>query len=246
MFHYHWHKGRKKSSNGHSQLLPSITSASPQYPSQNVSPTDIVGHATITQGKRQSSHMVRNNTVSSIDSISIFIAKPSLVCSKSSDFLNSFENRGKYIRVIVGSLLLDYGHKTLKTHAGVNVFRRQTLESTIMFTIELDKDVVPDFQNVRVILVDKLGSVPSSDTVKMNFTNKSYKNLGGNRAEMTFTYTAHTGQLRPSLNRARSERWQSYKKAAHTPKIILGISGKNMVLGYSLIKPVLPRFKIRL
>src|ERR1700733_2387363 len=116
--------------------------------------------------------MIRDNTVSSIDSVSIFTAKPSLICSKSSDFLDSFENRGKYIRVIVGSLVLDYGHKTLKPHAGVNVLRRQSLKGTIVFTVELDEDVVPDFQNVRVILVDKLSSVPSSDMVKMNFTNK--------------------------------------------------------------------------
>lgn len=116
--------------------------------------------------------MIRNNTVSSIDSVSIFIAEPSLICSKSSDCLDSFENRGKYIRVIVGSLVLYYGHKTLKTHTSVNVFRRQSLESTIMFTVELDKNVVPDFQNVRVILVDELGGISSSDTVKMNFTDK--------------------------------------------------------------------------
>ena len=65
--------------------------------------------------------MISDNTISSIDTVRIFITKSSLIRPKSGECLDPFKDRGKHIRVIVGSFVLDDGHKTLETHAGVDV-----------------------------------------------------------------------------------------------------------------------------
>jgi len=43
------------------------------------------------------------------------------------------------------------------------------LESTVVFTAELDENIIPNFQNVGVILIDQVGSISSANAIKMDF-----------------------------------------------------------------------------
>jgi hypothetical protein len=53
-------------------------------------------------------------------------------------------------------------------------------ERPIILTVELDENVVPDFEDIWVILIDQMGSVAISNAVKMNFAVKEM-NMAGYR-----------------------------------------------------------------
>lgn len=50
------------------------------------------------------------------------------------------------------------------------MFRGKGSESTIIFSVELNENVVPDFYDKRVILVDKMCSFSTTNVIVVNFT----------------------------------------------------------------------------
>jgi hypothetical protein len=52
------------------------------------------------------------------------------------------------------------------------VLGREGAEGTILFSVELDKDIIPDFEYVRIILVDEICRVPTAYSVEMNFARR--------------------------------------------------------------------------
>jgi hypothetical protein len=114
--------------------------------------------------------MVGDNTVRSINAVSIFLAKLALVRSDTCELLYSLEDASKDIGIIVRALALNRTYDTLETHAGVNVLRRKWSERTVVFTVELHEDVVPDLDNQRIIIVHKMSGVPATNEVIVYFT----------------------------------------------------------------------------
>ena len=56
-------------------------------------------------------------------------------------------------------------------HARIDVFRGEALEQAILFTVELnEKNVVPDLEDVRVIVIDQVRSIPTAYPVVMDLT----------------------------------------------------------------------------
>lgn len=57
------------------------------------------------------------------------------------------------------------------------MLRGKGFEGAIIFPVELDEDVVPDFEYVRVILVDEMCGVSASDTVVVNLTEEVVRKI---------------------------------------------------------------------
>ena len=50
------------------------------------------------------------------------------------------------------------------------MFRRKSFEGSIILTVELDKDIVPYFDDCRVVTVDKMGNLTTTYSIDMYFT----------------------------------------------------------------------------
>ena len=69
--------------------------------------------------------------------------------------LNLGNDRCEDIRIIVGVLSLHQAHQTLEAHTGINYVHLQRFETAVSLAVELHEDNVPDFDDLRMILVDK-------------------------------------------------------------------------------------------
>lgn len=76
----------------------------------------------------------------------------------------------KDVCIIVGQPVLDDRDYTFEAHASVYVFRWKDFEGSVFLTIELDKDVVPDFYDCRVVTVDKMGNFTTTYSIDMYLT----------------------------------------------------------------------------
>jgi hypothetical protein len=114
--------------------------------------------------------MICNDSISSINAVYVLFSEFALIRSDSTDFLYPLENRCENVGVIVRSSVLDYGHQSLEAHSSVDVLCRQRSEGPIIFAVELDEDVVPDFEDIWVILIDQMCCVAVPNAIKMNFT----------------------------------------------------------------------------
>lgn len=73
----------------------------------------------------------------------------------------------EYVGVIVGPFVLYDGHKALKAHATIDVFLGQRPQGAIALSVELNEHKVPYFQHIRVIFVDKMSCLSTSDSIKV-------------------------------------------------------------------------------
>jgi len=142
--------------------------------------------------------MICNNSIRSIDAVCILFAKFALIWPYSADFLHFLEDRYEDVGVIVRPLALDYGHQSLEAHASVNVLCRKWPERPIIFTVELDENIVPDFEDIWVVLIDQMCSVAVSNTVKMDFAVREINMVLLYRL-IEFTCKAHMVPLHPFL-----------------------------------------------
>lgn len=73
------------------------------------------------------------------------------------------------------------------------MLQRKGFEASVVFPVELNEDVVPDFQHIGVILIDLGGRVSASDPVEVNFTvdPSEEAKITGHTAR---AYMAHKGQ----------------------------------------------------
>ena len=65
---------------------------------------------------------------------------------------------------------MEDGDDTFEAHASVHMFRRKSFEGSIILTVELDKDIVPYFDDCRVVTVDKMGNLTTTYSIDMYFT----------------------------------------------------------------------------
>lgn len=115
--------------------------------------------------------MISNYSVGSIDTILVLISKGTSIWSSTSEILDCLEERRKYVGIIIGRFVLQHRYQTLETHASIHVLIRQRTQRTIRLTIILNKNVVPDLQHVRIVLVDQMSSItPPPNTVVVDLT----------------------------------------------------------------------------
>lgn len=98
--------------------------------------------------------MVRNDTVGGIDTVSVLRSELSSVVPDSTELLDLVEDGGKDVGVVVGTLVLNDGNQALEAHSSVDVLAGKRLQRPIGLTVELNENVIPDFKDVRVVLVD--------------------------------------------------------------------------------------------
>ena len=72
--------------------------------------------------------MISNDAVCSVDAVLVLIAELARVWPYTSELLDLLEEGEEDIGVVVGTLVLDYGDKTLEAHAGIDVLRRKGLQ----------------------------------------------------------------------------------------------------------------------
>jgi hypothetical protein len=163
------HQRRKEGSDGDTKLLAGVPRPTTEDTPEDITASDIVGHASVTEGESQGSDVIRNNTVSSVNSVNILRSELSSVIPSTSQLLDFGEYGGEDVGVVVGALILDDGYETLEAHASVDVLGGEGLERAVGFTVELDENVVPDFEYIGVVLIDEVGGVTTADTIEVDF-----------------------------------------------------------------------------
>jgi hypothetical protein len=114
--------------------------------------------------------MVRDDAVSSVDAIHVVSTKAPFVWTSSSEFADLFKDGQEDVGIVVGSPVLDGGDQSLEAHTGINVFGWKRAKGPVVFAVELDEDVVPDFQDIRIVLVDKMSGVSAAYAIVVDFT----------------------------------------------------------------------------
>ena len=114
--------------------------------------------------------MVRNHTIRGIDTIYILITELACIRSHACGLVDPKEEWSKNVSVVIRSYTLNGCDKALKPHASVNVFGGKGLQGTIILTIELDEDIIPDLHDEGVIFIDKVGGITTTYVVIMNLT----------------------------------------------------------------------------
>lgn len=166
--HHNWHEVGKEGANVDTKFFPCVSRPSAKDSAQDISSADVIWNATIAQCECQGANVVCNDTVCSVDSVHVRLTEFSLVWPHTSDFLDPGEDGGKNICVVIRAFVLDDRDQTLEAQSGVNVFRGKGFKSAVVFTIELDKHIVPYLQYVGVVLVDKVCSISPAYSVKMD------------------------------------------------------------------------------
>jgi hypothetical protein len=59
--------------------------------------------------------------------------------------------------------------ESFEAHACVDVFIGEGPEGSVCFAIVLNEDVVPDFEDIGIVLVHEMGSISAADSVVMEF-----------------------------------------------------------------------------
>lgn len=114
--------------------------------------------------------MVGDDSVGGVNAIHIVGTKAPLVRTDAGEFTDLVKNGKKDICIVIGSSVLDDRDQTLKAHAGVDVFGRKRAKRSIGFAVELDEYIVPDLQDVWIVLVDEMSSVSATYAIIVNFT----------------------------------------------------------------------------
>lgn len=114
--------------------------------------------------------MISDNAVGSINAIDILCTKLASVWTCTAKFLNLDQYWVKDVCIIVGQPVLDDRDDTFETHASVHMFRWKSFEGSVFLSVKLDKDVVPYFDDCRVVTIDKMGNLTTTYSIDMHFT----------------------------------------------------------------------------
>mmetsp|Transcript_25502 Transcript_25502/g.54394 ORF Transcript_25502/g.54394 Transcript_25502/m.54394 type:complete len:414 (+) Transcript_25502:1750-2991(+) len=165
-----WYELAEKSEIG-SEVLSSISHRAPQYSPENVTTSVVRWNGSIGDGKTQGSDVIGDDSIGHIhESIVLLRTDLASVWSGSSrQHPNFFEKRLKDIRVVVGIDTLQDRGQSLESHTRIDVLRWQRAQASVGFAIELNKDVVPDLDNVGQVGIDQLGRIASTDSIVVNF-----------------------------------------------------------------------------
>jgi hypothetical protein len=113
--------------------------------------------------------VVRDDAVRGVDAVGVFVAEAALVGAHARKLVYFVEDGGEDVGVVVGAPVLDDGDEALEAHAGVDVLGGEGTERAVVLAVELDEDVVPDLEDIGVVLVDEVRRVSAADAVKVDF-----------------------------------------------------------------------------
>ncbi len=65
-------------------------------------------------------------------------------------FGNGGDDRGEHVDVVVGTLALQDGANTFKSHSRVDMFRGEGFQLAVLIPVVLDEDQIPDFHHPRI------------------------------------------------------------------------------------------------
>ena len=95
------HQRRKERANIDAELLSRIARAPPQYPPENISSANVIGHATITQRECECANVVGDDPVGGVNPIHIIGTKAPFVRTNASELLDLVKYWKEDICIIV-------------------------------------------------------------------------------------------------------------------------------------------------
>lgn len=98
--------------------------------------------------------MICHNSIRHVNELRILLLNLSRIRASPRNLLNSIKEWDKDISVVVGIHPLKDGGETFKSHTGIDVLGGERTEGTVGLAVELDEDVVPDFNDVGEVGVD--------------------------------------------------------------------------------------------
>lgn len=114
--------------------------------------------------------MIRQDSVGGIDPIDIIRTQLPTVRPRARHLLNLVKQRRKHIRIVITRLVLQTRDEPLEAHARIDMLSGQRAQRGILFSVVRHEDIVPDFEDVRVVHVDEVGGVAAAYAVVVNFT----------------------------------------------------------------------------
>src|ERR1700730_16169375 len=75
------------------------------------------------------------------------------------DLSDCSDRPGEDIGIVIRMFALQNANETLESHAGIDMPGRKGLKTSILQSIELDEHVVPDLDNLRMIVIDERRAV---------------------------------------------------------------------------------------
>jgi len=109
--------------------------------------------------------VIRDDSVSGVHSIDVLLSKFPRVRSSTGEFLDLVEDGSEDVGVVVGSNVLKNGNESLETHSSVDVPVGKRSKGSVEFSVVLHEHVVPDLEDVGVVVVDEVSGVSTSDSV---------------------------------------------------------------------------------
>ena len=100
--------------------------------------------------------MVSDNAVGGVNTIDVLCTELAGIWTCPTKLLDLHHDWVKDVCIIVGQLVLDDRDDTFEAHASVYMFRRERFQRTVLLTVELDEDVIPDFNDCRIISINKM------------------------------------------------------------------------------------------
>jgi hypothetical protein len=198
------------------EVLAGIAGASSQDSSHDISAANVVRYATVGNGEGHHADVIGDDSVGGIDAIGVLLAKLGVVGAGTRDFLDLLKQRCEDVGVVVGHLLLQQADQALEAHASVDVLVRQRSQRPVGFAVVLHEDVVPDLDDLGVVCVDELGSVP---------------------------VLAVDGLPQVVVDLRAGAAWAL---VAHLPEVVLHVSRQDVVLGHANALPELAGLQVRL
>src|SRR5690606_17347069 len=135
----------------------SITNSTTQNTSDYISCTVVGRQLTIGDSKSNSSHVIDNYSNGNIDFVLLVANVFDLIFGvfMTRKFFYFYNKRRKNVGVVIGGYTL-YGHtQTLESHTGIYVFFREFFQASIGFSVEFHEYVIPYFNHLRMISINK-------------------------------------------------------------------------------------------
>mmetsp|Transcript_9357 Transcript_9357/g.15007 ORF Transcript_9357/g.15007 Transcript_9357/m.15007 type:complete len:626 (+) Transcript_9357:1284-3161(+) len=161
-------------SQGSLKILTTVSDGTTQDTSQDVSSSIVGRQGAVGNGKGQRTNVIGNDTVRHILVADIFGTQSAGVrLWVAGQLLDFFKERHEDIGIVVGIDTLQDASKTFETHTGIDVLGGERSKRSIGLTIELNENVVPDFNDIWQIGVDQFGGVASSNTIVVDFRTRT-------------------------------------------------------------------------
>ena len=138
-----------------------VTHGTAQDAADNVTGLGIAGQLSVSDREGNGTQVVGNDTHGDVyllllvHALAVRTFREGVVVLPAGEPLNLGNDRCEDIRIIVGVLSLHQAHQTLEAHTGINHVHLQRFETAVSLAVELHEDNVPDFDDLRMILVDE-------------------------------------------------------------------------------------------